>query len=403
MWNKRFLFLWAGQSLANLGDVFYIVGIISIIYTATDSIFFTSMVPVVNVTMRSVGSLTAPLLFRRFSLQRLLLVSQSAKTVLLAVTVAIAAEREILLFLLIASIAYLDGWATPARNSLVPRLVTRDMLLRANGLLAASDQTVYFAGWAAGGIAVVWLGAGNVLWGTVGAYALAAWAMLGIGTVQQVELEEQAETKSWLTGWKWIQEDRRLRLIVMMDVLIALSGGVWIAAIILPFVLKVLGQGEEWWGYINAGYMLGSIIGVAVLLAVAPRMQQHLTRWIIVGAIGSSIFTVLFAGSSNPFAALLFSLLLGPVFQMQLIAKQTVLQQAAPESTLPYVLSAKDTIDSLSFGLSALLMGAFAEWQGPRAVYYLSAVLLVGAMVMAIRFHHVSISKDRSRSFSSHL
>lgn len=387
MWNQRFLFLWAGQSLANLGDVFYIVAIISIIFTATDSIFFTSLVPVVNVSMRSLGSLTAPLLFQRFSLQRLLLISQTLKTGLLVIVAIAAIEREWLLFILIAAIAYLDGWATPARNALVPRLVSRDRLLRANGLLAASDQTVYFAGWAAGGIAVVWLGAEHVLWGTVAAYAMAAWAMLFIGLTQRAELAEQPEKTSLLTGWQWIRREPRLRLIVMMDVLVALSGGVWIAAIILPFVLKVLGQGEEWWGYINAGYMLGSIVGVTALLAAAQRMQQQLYRWIIVGTIGTSVLTVLFASSSEPLAALLFSFMLGPVFQMQLIAKQTVLQQAVPESRLPYVLSAKDTIDSLMFGLSALLMGAFAEWQGPRAVYYLSAVILGGAVVIAIRLY----------------
>lgn len=394
MWNKRFLFLWAGQSLANLGDVFYIVAVITVIYTATDSIFFTSMVPVVNVTMRSAGSLTAPLLFRRFSLQRILFASQAVKTALLVIAAAAAEEGRLLIFVLIALIAYLDGWATPARNALVPRLVPREALLRANGLLAASDQTVYFAGWAAGGIAVVMLGADNVLWGTVGAYGLAAWAMLGIGYVPRSEMEEQTEKTDWMTGWKWIRRESRLRLIVVMDVLIGLSSGVWIAAIILPFVLKVLGQGEEWWGYINAGYMLGSIVGVAVLMGAAQRMQQHLTRWILIGTIGASIFTFLFAGSGDPFAALLFSLLLGPVFQMQLIAKQTVLQQEAPESTLPYIMSAKDTIDSLSFGLSALLMGAFAEWQGPRAVYYLSAVLLTGAVFIALRIHQARSAKS---------
>lgn len=33
MKNQSFRFLWNGQSMANLGDVFYIVGIISLLYT----------------------------------------------------------------------------------------------------------------------------------------------------------------------------------------------------------------------------------------------------------------------------------------------------------------------------------------------------------------------------------
>jgi MFS family permease len=389
MWNRRFTFLWAGQSLANLGDVFYIVAIISIIYTATESIFFTSLIPVVNVTFRSLGSLTAPLVFRHFSLSRLLVISQGLKTVVLIIAASVATEWTLQIYGLISIIAYLDGWATPARNALVPRLVSRDELMRANGLLAASDQTVYLAGWAAGGVAVVWLGAENVLWGTVIAFALATWAMLLIGNAQQVESEkqEQAEKTSWLTGWRLIRKEPTLRRIVVMDVLLVLSGGVWMSAIILPFVVKVLGQGEEWWGYINAGYMLGSILGISAIMAVAHRMQQHLYRWIIVGQIGSVVVTLLFASSSYPLAALSFSFLLGVFFETQLIAKQTALQQAVSEPELPYVFSAKDTLDSLTFALSALVMGAFAEWQGPRAVYYLSAILVGCAVIMAIRLH----------------
>lgn len=390
MWNRRFICLWAGQTLANLGDVFYIVAFISVIYAATGSVMYTAVIPVVIVASQSVSSLLAPLVFQRLSLTGMLVLSQGLKTILLAAA-SLAVRSGVgeiwLLFGLGAAIAFMDGWANPARNAMVPQLVGREDLMRANGLLATSDQIVHFAGWAAGGLLVSWLGAGIVLWGTVGAYVVATIAMTGIAPASEKLREEQGAraTTNWLTGWKTIRDVPVLRLLVVMDIVIGLSGGVWIAAIMLPFVLDVLGQGEEWWGYINAGYMLGAIAGGTLLLMYAERMRRHLFRWIICGTIGVGFFTFCFGSSTNALVALLFSFALGPFLEMVHVSKQTLLQQETEESALPYVMSAKGTIDLLVFGASALVMGAIAEWQGVRAVYYVSAGLLLIAFLFALR------------------
>ncbi|NRR05580.1 MFS transporter [Brevibacillus sp. RS1.1] len=394
MWHRRFICLWAGQTLANLGDVFYIVAFISVMYAATGSVMYTAFIPVVIVASQSVSSLLAPLVFQRLSLTVMLVLSQGLKTILLALaSLAVSSgvgeqgEWIWLLFGLGSTIAFMDGWANPARNAMVPQLVGREDLMRANGLLATSDQTVHFAGWAAGGLLVSWLGAGVVLWGTVGAYVVATIAMTGIAPASEKLREEHAAgaTTNWLTGWKAIRDVPVLRLLVAMDVVIDLSGGVWIAAIMLPFVLDVLGQGEEWWGYINAGYMLGAIAGGTLLLMYAERMRRHLFRWIICGTIGVGFFTFCLGSSTNALVALLFSFALGPFLEMVHVSKQTLLQQETEESVLPYVLSAKGTIDLLVFGTSALVMGAIAEWLGVRAVYYVSAGLLLIAFLLALR------------------
>lgn len=396
MWNKRFICLWGGQTLANLGDVFYIVAFISAIYAVTASAMYTALVPVVILTAQSVGGLLAPLLFRRLSVPRMLVFSQGVKTVLLAVAATAlpvassAGERAVPVLLgLGAAIAFMDGWANPARNALVPQVVARAELMRANGLLAASDQTVFFVGWAAGGLLVATLGADRVCWGTVLAYVVATAAMLGVGPMGRSEAMESQEEKqgetNWLTGWRVIRDTPKLRLIVALDVLIGLSGAVWIAAIMLPFVNEVLGKGEEWWGYINAGYMLGSIAGSALLLANARRLSHSLPRWIVVGTLGSGLITLCFGSSTHPWVALFFSFALGPLYEMQMIAKQTLLQQAVVKERLPYVLSAKSTVDSLVFGSSALVMGAAAEWLGTREVYFLSAGVLGVAVLLAMR------------------
>lgn len=131
--------------------------------------------------------------------------------------------------------------------------------------------------------------------------------------------------------------------------------------------------------------MLGSIAGSALLLANARRLSHSLPRWIVVGTLGSGLITLCFGSSTHPWVALFFSFALGPLYEMQMIAKQTLLQQAVAKERLPYVLSAKSTVDSLVFGSSALVMGAAAEWLGTREVYFLSAGVLGVAVLLAMR------------------
>lgn len=409
MWNRRFICLWAGQTLANLGDVFYIVAFISVMYAATNSVMYTAFIPVVNLTSQSLSSFLAPLVFQHLSLQRMLVLSQGLKTILLGiasfvVAMGVGEQRLViwLLFGLAAMIAFMDGWANPARNALVPRLVDRSELMRANGLLATSDQTVHFAGWAAGGLLVAWLGASVVLLGTVGAYVVATVAMLGVAPAKDGKKEEDSQSESrqakmsWLTGWRIIRDTPSLQLLVAMDIVVGMSGAAWISAILLPFVLDELGSSEAWWGYINAGYMLGAIAGGSVLLMLTHRLKRHLYKAIAIGTICSSLITFAFGSSTNPMVALLFSFLLGPFLEIFLVSKQTILQQQTEGSALPYVLSAKGTIDMMVFGVSSLIMGAFAEILGTRAVYYLSAALLIVGFLLAWKLYQQANRQARA-------
>lgn len=92
---------------------------------------------------------------------------------------------------------FFDGWTNPARNSLVPRLVTKEQLVKANGLLSTSDQTVLLVGWGAGGLLVELLGAHQVLWLTAVCFLIST---LSLFFIHDPHHKERVSPEKHLTG-----------------------------------------------------------------------------------------------------------------------------------------------------------------------------------------------------------
>ncbi len=379
--NKyQFRFLLFGQSAANLGDVLYVVALISILYEQTASIFITSMVPLVVVTAQTISGVIAPLMLEKYRLPVILRATQIAKTaVLLLLSLYYHEFSLVVVFLFAGAIAFLDGWANPARNALTPSIVSNDELVKANGLLATSDQIMHFVGWSSGGLMVSLIGSIHVLWISVALYLVASGFMLLLRAsdlAKQQTDPDHSTGKTLKEGWLLLWHTSSLRVLTLMGILEGLAGAVWMSAILLVYVKQVLDKGDEWWGYINASYMLGTIMGGMLVVWLASRLNYHLRQAIFAGSIASSLMTLAFGIFHHPLAALLLSFLLGPFFQVQHVAKQTAIQQQTEQALLPKVFSAMGTIDTIVFGLSVLLISFLAEWLGVTTVYFVAAGLL---------------------------
>ncbi|WP_394584371.1 MFS transporter [Cytobacillus firmus] len=167
--KTSFRFLWIGQSIANLGDILYIVSIISIVYEITGSAFYMALFPFVNTVSRFISGFIAPILLERYRTKPLLAFSQFGKTIIvLMLTVnsiyLFSIDNIIFTFVFVMFISFLDGWASPARDSLIPRYFdSEEKLVKVNSFLSIVDQTITLGGWPAAGILITLLGSGNLL------------------------------------------------------------------------------------------------------------------------------------------------------------------------------------------------------------------------------------------------
>ncbi|MFH0071028.1 MFS transporter, partial [Peribacillus sp. NPDC056705] len=381
--------------LANCGDLFYIVGLMAIVHGITGSALFMAMIPFATTMARFISGSLAPVLMDRYSLKSLLTSSQIGKTAvlfLLLLSYHVLGEREVTVYAILGFvflISLLDGWAAPASHAMLPRLVDPGELTKANSFVALVDQMIQLGGWAVGGLLVVSLGGSNVVWLTLILAAAAAVFMKLIEdqyeTVRSPSKLGESYWSSIQEGWVLIWKQPSLRTIHVIYVLETIAGVIWIAAIIYVYVAEVLHKEEAWWGYINASFFLGLLLGGWFAFRGAGQIDRNVPKFIIYSSFGISLMTFGFGMTSVPWQALLFSAGFGIFEQVKAVSLQSTLQRSVSVQLLPKVYAAQSALISLVFGVSTLLFGWITDQFGVRATYFIAATVLFISGCYAVR------------------
>ena len=379
--RRSFYFLWVSQMMANAGDVLYIVGLIQLVYLSSGSVLTLTLIPMTITFSRLIGSFLTPLLLHRFPLRRILLFSMFGKIVVLSAVFLLKDESILWVLLLVSIIAFLDGWAAPIRRAMLPEFVGISALPKANSLVAISDNTVNLVSWPLGAFFVVQFSGGVLIVVTIVLYIFGWLLTFGIKSIIYVRRELPSLKEQLSGGWKYSFSEKSIRNILILDMLTAFAGAVWISAILYVYVDEVLGQNEAWWGYINAFYSGGFIIGGYLF---AKQVKVSGQRMILVGCFLTSFLTVCFIYPQFAVASLVISLFLGIFGQLQMIAQLTILQTHTENDQLGHVFSVQSVLVMGAFGVATFLFGWVAETYGITSAFYLSAIVMFGIGLFAI-------------------
>jgi DHA3 family macrolide efflux protein-like MFS transporter len=405
MKSQSFRFLWVGQSMANLGDIFYIVGLISILYASTESPFILALVPFFNMFGRFISGMISPLLLNRYPLKTLLVYSQVSKTLLLCLLALILVfhitSSVLVLISFVFTIAFLDGWAAPASQAMLPRLVTENELVKANSFFSIVYQTVNLGGWALGGLIVALLSGQNVILITLALYLLATLLMTKIVDPTEFHRKSAEGRRSGelKEGWQIVWRNPLYKSLHVIIVFEAVANVVWIASILYVFVTEILGETEAWWGYINTSFFIGMVVGGIICSRFTLVFEKNLKYVLITFCFGISILTLLFGLTTIAWLSLIFAGLNGVFQQLKAIASDTFLQKSASTEELPKIYSVQSALVSLLFAVSSLLFGALAEIWDVRITFIISAILLGMAAIYAMIRHRRFFIKELNLPF----
>ncbi|PKR86618.1 MFS transporter [Heyndrickxia camelliae] len=385
MRSKAFRYLWVGQSFANAGDVLYIVALIVAIYQTTGSAFQMTFVPFVITFSKFISSVIAPILLDRYTLKHLLATSQAIKTIFIFCLFFVVLKSVSfiwILFLLAALIAFLDGWAFPASNALVPTIVKREELMKTNGFLSTMEQSIQFTGWAAGGLVTALIQPEGTLLITGIFYLISTVFMYSIPFFHEKHVQQKSEQgfstyiQQLSEGWKEIWRNKTLLQIQGINWMETIASVVWIAAIMYIFVDQRLHVREEWWGFINSAFIAGLIIASVILLKYHATYRTHQKKILILCGFGTACVTLAFGLNGIPILALVLSFLFGVFDQQKAVILQTLVQMKTDLNRLPKVYATQGAIAAFTFGLASLFSGAAVEIAGVRNIYIFASILL---------------------------
>lgn len=383
--EKSFKRLVVGQSLANAGDVFYIVALITSVYNVTNSLFYVSLVPVIIMFGGFLGGLAAPLIIDRYKLKSILVHSQLGKTcILLVLTLYVSfflsSDTLMGIYFIIFCITFLDSFANPASSALVPQLVSDEQLVKANSFMSSVYQFIQMGGWAAGGILFSFLHANGLLMLTFSLYVVSTCLLVFVKVNETKQAEERIvrgrKMTSMLEGWRIILEDKRLRILHLLLVFGSIASPVWVSSILLPFIDQRLHVGTEWWGYINTSLLLGLFLAGILAYRHADFINKHNQNVLLLGGFMVFLMTFLFGMNKIPVVALLLIGIYGLFEELRMISIHTIIQSLVKEKRLAKVYAVQSSLMMMTFGLSTLMMGIVGERYGIVVVFMVAAAAL---------------------------
>ncbi|WP_342025892.1 MFS transporter [Cytobacillus pseudoceanisediminis] len=381
--NRSFYALLVSQTATNLGFALYTMAVVLHLYNETGSTALSAAVTLISVISRMISNILLPSISDRFQPVNLLKFSQISQIVLIAGLMILFLQQMkdfmlMAIFLVLALISFFNGFFSPIKMSMVKAVVPKKQRVKANSLLSSVDQTFLFAGWTFGGILLAFLGKQSTLIITIILLVISILSLFLIKKSESPAVNSNFRMLSSLTaGWKLLFQDKGLRVLILMDLIEAWAGTIWIGAVTLTYVEDALGKGESWWGYINGGYYLGTIAGGILIYRLSYLLQGRLIIFMLIGSSAFGILTLGYGFISNPFLALLFVILMGPAYQLRDLAQTTMYQNSADETMLTKILAAKSVLNELIFVFSILGIGILTDLIGVRLIYILSGILLI--------------------------
>jgi len=390
--NRNFALLWLAQVVSGVGDVLYNVGIMVTIFERTGSALQTAGVLVANLLPQFLLGPVAGAIVDRAPRHRVLVLMDVVRAALVGVLLLVVRQSTFSVWAIYAVLAGLAAATTfykPARQSLIPALVSRPQIVRANSLIITTNQATLAIGYAVGGVLVVWLGFRTLVAIDLASFVVAALFALFIRPPAASSPRATAGDRPSLpaairAGVSYLRRSELPRTLVVMELLENVPHGVWTAALMLVFVREALGGAAVDWGYQTAAYYGGELLGASLALVLAARLARRPGWFIIANAALFGFLTIAYALSPTPLVAIVLAFTFGPTFALRDVAQDSLLQASVDNEVLGRVYALRSTLVSLVFMLSGVVLAYLADQVSVRAIYVGAGILYLGTALYAL-------------------
>jgi MFS family permease len=330
--NRRYLYLWLGLLVSIAGSQMQIAAIFWHIRILTGNpqplalggIGLARILPVIVFSF--IGGPVADTLNRR----AILFVTQTAMALgalalaILTFTGQITIGYIYLLTAFQATAVAFDG---PARQAMIPNIVSAEDLPSAFSMSSIAQNAGSIIGPALSGIVIVALGQGYTYFFNAISFLAVIIALVMIGPVMQDAKRSGIHLSAAMEGIRFILNKPIILSTMLMDFVATFFAS---ANTMMPIVAKdILKVGEIGYGWLSSAQAVGSVIAGLVVSQVKKLPRQGLTFLIAVVIFGAA--TVLFGGTTIFTIAMVALILMGAADAVSTIIRNTIRQLNTPD------------------------------------------------------------------------
>jgi hypothetical protein len=360
--NRQYLFFVGSSTAAVVGYSVYAISIIWLTYTVTHDYLIVGLVLFVEYATYAGTFLIGPFVDRIRNQRTIYLVCYPIQAVA-AATIGIAAVRGFLsiplIIGLIVVISALWDLAWAAANAVPGILLTPEEQFAASGISGAIGGANTIAGYAAGGVLILFVGADGGMF--LYAALLAAAAILALRLrIHPAPSADAGLAESFRTGWRALTEGpgRPLLQLASVDALQGFfSSGP--ALFITLFSVTVFATSGSAYGLLFTIYVVGGVAAGLILGQVNPRARAGA---IMVGALIASgvAFSLVTQVPSELLVVSVLWLLIGFFVATYSDAKFAFLRGSVDPRRLGRVISNMYLFPGISSAVGALVLGDLA-------------------------------------------
>jgi MFS family permease len=392
--NRKFTFLWLGQTASGLGGTFSGFIMSWLVYEMTGSlvamgsIWVTFMLPGLLIQLWSGPYLD------RWDRKVVMIFSEWVRAFAFLLPGIMFALGLLEVWHLYVT-ALIVGIAGPlfrtCSMAYVAGILPKDHLNKGNSLLEGTMQLMVLIGPPLGGLMLQWLGAEVVLFSLVGILGLSGVLLLFIPSSQAKSLKEKESwLKQFVEGIQFYRMNPVLLWVGLLLMVVNFGNGAS-GPMLLPYVTEVLGGTPFQYGLFTSSFSLGMILA-SILMSVSKEPKDR--RKLMLGALMvSGIFMALLGWVSIFPLAILFVAIKGFCGILFNINNTTLYQRKVPDELRGRVFAVRILLAQAGMPIGALMGGVFAEaWGIPVLFTFVGGivVLATGAAFLSPVFKHLN-------------
>jgi MFS family permease len=373
--NHDFRNLFIGQLVSQTGDWFNSVALFTLLLSLTGSGEAVGYILIIKLLPSFFAGPLAGVVADRFNRKTIMIVADIVRGFLVLGFLIVQRPDQVwIVYVLAALEVVVSTFFDPAKSASIPNIVSREELIPANALSAASWSVTLALGAAVGGLVTDAFGRNTAfiidsLTFFVSAAYIARvrmrWSPATKGRSERLSLAEATGVTDFIEGARYLRANPRVMALLLVKSGWGLGGGVLLLLTVYGKQIFPIGrEGAASIGLLYAARGFGALVGPLIAGVITSGAPRTMRQAISVAFFVSTVFYLVFAHSPVLVVALVCVVGAHSGGSIQWVFSTTLLQMTVPDRFLGRVFALEMALLTLTMSVSTYVTGWGVDYPG---------------------------------------